>query len=427
MASGATETERPGGPGGLRGHRDFLKLWTGQSASLVGGEVTVVAMPFIAIQLLDATAAQIGIMVALARLPSVLYLFAGAWTDQTRRKPILVWTDLGRAAMLATIPVLFLFDQLALAWLFVVVFVVGVLRVLFETAYRSYLPSLIGRDHLAEGNSKLQLSESVGRSVGPGLAGILVNVISAALVIIVDVVTYLISAVACLLIRKPEPEPTSKDERPPVLASIWAGMRWVFTQPLLRPIVLSTAFYTFFVTGVMETLYFLFVIRELRLSAGWVGAILAIGGIGAIIGAWVSPRIMRRWGPGPLLLWSTIIGNGALLLVPLAGGPFWTIVAMLAASQLVVDLFVQIYMVNQLTLQQSITPDHLQGRVIATMWSVALGLAPVGALTAGFLAETFGIREVILISSLIGVIAPVLLLTFSPVRRLTTMPKLEPS
>jgi MFS family permease len=418
MASGTTETR----PAGLWGHRDFLKLWAGQSTSLIGGEVTVVAMPFIAIQLLDATAAQIGIMVALARLPSVLYLFAGAWTDRTRRRPILIGADLGRAAMLATIPVLYLLDLLTLAWLFAVVLVVGVLRVLFETAYRSYLPSLIGRDNLAEGNSKLQLSESVGRSVGPGLAGLLVNAVSAALVVIIDAITYLVSALACLFIRKPEPRPAQPAERQHVLASIWAGMRWVFTQPLLRPIVLSTAFYTFFVTGVMETLYFLFVIRELRLSAGWIGAILAIGGIGAIIGAWVSPRIMRRWGPGPVLLWSTIIGNGALLLVPLAGGPLWTTIAMLAASQLVVDLFVQVYMVNQLTLQQSITPDHLQGRVIATMWSVALGLAPVGALVAGFLAEAFGIREVILFSSLIGVIAPVILLTFSPVRRLTVMP-----
>lgn len=419
MASGVTERRR----GGLWGHPDFLKLWAGQSASLIGGEVTVVAMPFIAIQLLDASAGQIGIMIALARLPSVLYLFAGAWTDRTRRKPILIWTDFGRAAMLVTIPVLFLFDVLSLGWLFVVVFVVGVLRVLFETAYRSYLPSLIGRGNLAEGNSKLQLSESVGRSAGPGLAGALITAGSAALVIVVDVVSYLISAVACLFIRKREEAPPVDEDRPNVLASIWEGMRWVFAQPLLRPIVLSTGFYTFFVTGVMETLYFLFLIRELHLSAGWVGAILAIGGIGAIIGAWVSPRIMGHWGPGPVLLWSTIIGNGALLLVPLAGGPIWVVIVMLAGSQLVVDLFVQVYMVNQLTLQQSITPDHLQGRVIATMWSVALGLAPVGALVSGFLAETFGVREVILASCLIGVIAPVLLLSLSPVRRLRTMPE----
>jgi MFS family permease len=419
MASGVTERQR----GGLWGHRDFLKLWAGQSASLVGAEVTVVAMPFIAIQLLDASAAQIGIMVALARLPSVLYLFAGAWTDRTRRRPILIWTDFGRAAMLATIPLLFLFDALALGWLFVVVFVVGILRVLFETAYRSYLPSLIGRENLAEGNSKLQLSESVGRSAGPGLAGLLVTAGSAALVIIVDVVSYLCSAVACLFIRKREDAPPAEEERTNVFASIWEGMRWVFTQPLLRPIVLSTAFYTFFVTGVMETLYFLFLIRELHLSAGWVGVILAVGGVGAIIGAWVSPYIMARWGPGPVMLWSTIIGNGALLLVPLASGPIWAAIVMLAASQLIVDLFVQVYMVNQLTLQQSITPDKLQGRVIATMWSVALGLAPVGALVSGFLAETFGIREVILVSSIIGVVVPVLLLTFSPVRRLRKMPE----
>lgn len=423
MASGGSERQG----GGLRGHRDFMKLWAGQSASLIGGEVTVVAMPFIAIQLLDASAGEIGIMVALARLPSVLYLFAGAWTDRTRRRPILVWADLGRAAMLVTIPVLFLLDALALVWLFVVVFVVGVLRVLFETAYRSYLPSLIGRPNLAEGNSKLQLSESVGRSAGPGLAGLLVTAGSAALVIIVDVVTYLVSAVACLFIRKREETPPADEEPQKVLAAIWEGMRWVFTQPLLRPIVLSTAFYTFFVTGVMETLYFLFLIRELHLSAGWVGAILAVGGIGAIIGAWLSPRFMKRWGPGPLLLWSTIIGNGALLLVPLAGGPIWAAIVLLAASQLIVDLFVQVYMVNQLTLQQSITPDHLQGRVIATMWSVALGLAPVGALASGFLAETFGIREVILVSSVIGVVAPVLLLSFSPVRRLREMPEPAPS
>lgn len=406
----------------LAGHTDFRKLWAGQTTALIGAEVTVVALPFIAIELLAATPAQIGVMVALARLPSLLYLFVGAWTDRTRRRPILIWADLGRAALLATIPVLYLVGALQLAWLFVVVLVVGVLRVFFETAYRSYLPSLVGRDHLGEANSKLQLSESLGRSVGPGLGGWLVAVGSAALVVVVTVVAYLASAISAILIRTPEERPGEGEDRQAVLPAIWAGMRWVFTQPLLRPVVISTAFYTFFVTGVMETLYFLFLIRELELPAGWVGGILAVGGVGAIVGAWASARIMKRWGPGPVLLWSTIIGNGALLLVPLADGPLWVVVAMLAASQFIVDLFVQVYMVNQITLQQSITPGHLQGRVIATMWAVALGLAPVGALASGFLAEQFGLRPVILVSSLIGVIAPVLLLGLSPIRRLTAMP-----
>jgi len=408
---------------GLRHHTDFLKLWAGTSSSLIGSQVTVVALPLVAVILLDATELEVGVLGAFLRLPMVLFPFVGVWVDRVRRRQVMIWSDVARAGVLASIPALYLADVLTLAWLYAVVLVLGLFSVLFEIAYRSYLPSLVETEHLGEGNSKLQLSDSLSKTVGPGLAGILLGWFSAAVVILADVVSYVASGIALALIRKPEPKPEADAEQGNMLGAIWAGLRWVMAQPLIRPLALASAVYSFFEIGVLQALYVLFVLQELEIPATWVGFILAAGGPGAIIGAWVSVRLMKGVGPGPTMFWCTVIGNSLLLLVPLAAGPRWLAATMLVVSQFFVNLTTQIFLVNHITLLQTITPPAMQGRVVATIWSLGLVPAPLGALLGGVLGGAIGLRPTMLGAAAIGAFVPILLLLFSPIPRLREMPE----
>lgn len=413
------EAEQPN----LWHHADFLKLWAGQSTSLIGSQVTVVALPLVAIILLDATELEIGVLGAFLRLPMVLFPFVGVWVDRVRRRQVMLWSDVIRAVILASIPALYWADVLTMEWLYLAVLVLGLFFVLFEIAYRSYLPSLVSTRHLGEGNSKLQLSDSVSKAVGPGLAGILLGWWSAATIIVADVVSYVISAVALLFIRKPEPRPTTDDDRGHVLAAIMAGLRWVMAQPLIRPLALASAVYSFFEIGVLQALYVIFVLEEVDIPATWIGFILATGGAGAIVGAFFSARLMRGVGPGPTMLGCMIVGNTSLLLVPLAGGSRGLAATMLVVSQISVNLTTQIFLVNHLTLLQTITPSAIQGRVVATIWSLGLVPAPLGALLGGVLGSAVGLRPTLLVAAMIGGMVPILLILFSPIPRLRTMPE----
>ncbi len=410
-------------PPTLRQHHDFMRLWVGQSTSLIGSQVTIVALPLVAVILMDATALEVGILGAFLRLPMVLFPFVGVWVDRVRRRQVMLWSDVARAGIMASIPVLYWADLLTMPWMYVVVLVLGLFSVLFEIAYRSYLPSLVSTEHLGDGNSKLQLSDSVSKAVGPGMAGIMLGWWSAATVIVADVVSYVGSAIALLLIRKPEPKPAPDDDGGHVLAAIWAGLQWVMAQPLIRPLALASAVYSFFEIGVLQALYVIFVTQEADIPGAWLGFILATGGAGAIIGAFFSARLMKRFGPGPTMLGCMIVGNTSLLLVPLAGGPRWLAAAMLVVAQVSVNLTTQIFLVNHLTLLQTITPPAMAGRVVATIWSLGLVPAPLGALLGGVFGSVVGLRPTLLVSALIGGMVPILLILFSAVPRLRTMPE----
>lgn len=408
-------------PATLWRNRDFLKLWTGESLSLVGSQVTVLAMPIVAYLWLNASVAEMGVLGALARLPMVLFFVVGVWVDRMRRRPVLIWSDVFRAFMLATVPVLFAMDMLTLWWLYVVVFAMGVAGVLFEIAYRSYLPILVPPEQLGDGNSKLQLSDSVSKAVGPSLAGVLIATRSAPLVILVDAVSYVLSALCLISIRKKE-DPPPPDDGGTMIAAIRQGFGFVMSQPIIRPLAIASAVYSFFDIGILQTLYIPYVIDGAGVPAGWVGAVLAVGGVGAIAGAWLSVRLMKRAGPGPTMFWSTVIGNSALILVPLAGGPLWLAIGVLAVSQLLVGLCTQIFVVNNITVLQSATPRELVGRVIATIWAMGLVPAPLGALVAGLLGQAIGMWPVVLTAAVIGAVVPMIVLARSPIPKLREMP-----
>ncbi|MCR6485757.1 MFS transporter [Amycolatopsis sp. OK19-0408] len=417
MSSELTELDAPRpedrAPKTLWRQPDFLKLWAGQSLSLIGSEVTVVALPLVAVAVLHATTAQMGVLTALGRAPYILILFVGVWVDRVRRRPLLAGSDLGRALLLASVPIAYFGGQLGMGWLFVVMLLVGFLTVIFDVAWAAYLPFLVDRRNLAEGNSKLQLSMSTAEVAGPGLTAILLRWLSAATVVLVDVVSFLVSAVLLVLIRKPEEPPSRNTEKQPgVLRSIRSGLRLVWTEPLLRPTLLSTAFFMFFVPGI-QALYFVFTYRELHLSASTIAVVLTLAGPGAIVGSILAPRLIKKIGLGRMCVIAALGGNTSYLLVPLAGGPPWLAVGMLGAAQVLFGFTMPLGGISVTTIRQAITPDDMQGRVAATFRAFGLGLAPFGALAAGFAGDVIGLRTTILVGA-VGVLVPIFFLLRSP-------------
>jgi MFS family permease len=406
-------------------HPDFLKLWAGQTLAQFGAQIARVALPIVAVILLNASATQMGILSSLSQLPFLLFLFAGVWVDRVRRRLALIWTDLARLVLLGLVPVLYLAGWLRIEWLFVIVFGLGVLSVMFEIAYHAYLPSLTGRELIAEGNQKLELSRSAAQFAGPGIAGLAISTVTSALVLVTSTLTYLLSAVLLMFIRKPDPAPPAAAQRPSVLRAIWAGLTWVLRHPVLRAITTATALFWFFYSA-QQTLYVLYLIRVLDVPAGWVAAIFAAAGPGAMLGSWLSIKVMRRIGLGPAVLWAVLTATTSLLLVPLASWAqrLWLVIGLLLVSQFVYGLASQIGTVIQTTLRQVCTPDELQGRVVATLRALSLAMVPVGALLAGLLADWVGIMPIVWAASL-GILTPVLVYATSPIPRMRRLPTEE--
>jgi len=400
---------------------DFLKLWGGQSLSLIGSQVTIIAMPLVAVQLLHATAGQMGVLGALGRAPFVLFLFAGVFADRFRRRPTMIATDLGRALAIGLVPALFFAGRLNIYWLYGVVLVAGVLGVFFEVSNQAFLPALLGRDRVPEGNARFQISQSVAQVGGPSLAGVLIAFFSAASVMLLDAVSYLVGAAASALIRKPEPKPSGGGQPPPVFTAMRAGLRWVWTQPVIRPLLVSTACYMTFTAGI-QALYVFYLRQQLHLATSLIGLTLAFLGVGAVLGSLVSLKLLRWVGPGPAAFWATVAGNGAFLLIPLAGGPTWLTVALLAAAQLLIGMSGPMAQVGMASLRMVLTPNDMQGRVVGSFRGISLGLAPLGALVAGFLGAGIGLRPTLWVYA-IGVLTPIAVMALSPLPRLRKLPE----
>ncbi|MFD1931104.1 MULTISPECIES: MFS transporter [Nonomuraea] len=403
---------------------DFLRLWAGQSLSQLGSYVTYFAIPVIAVTVLNATPQEMGVVGFLLRAPMVLFLLFGVLADRVRKRPILIWTDVARFVLLMLIPIAWFADMLTLVWLYVVIFLIGLLGTMFQVAYRSYFPFLVPMENFLEGNSKLQLTESLANTVGPGIAAALLKVIAAPVLLIVDAVSYLASAIAVALIKRPESRPEADDTTArQIHKAIWEGILWVMKHPLIRPLAISSAVFSLFILGAMNSIYALYVIRELGVPAAWFGGILAGGGVGAIIGALLAVRVMKRYSVGGVLVWSMVYGNVALFLIPLATGEIWLKVAMLVAAQVVSGVTAQVFFVTNTTLVQTITPPQLQGRVVASIYSLGLIPAPLGALGAGLLAGVAGIRPALWVVITIGALVPIAAMAWSPLAKLKQMPE----
>jgi MFS family permease len=368
-----------------------------------------------------------GILGALKFAPFLLLsLFAGVWADRLRRRPILIVSDFGRGVLLALIPAAAVTGYLSIELLYCVALGTGVLTVFFDVTYQSYLPALVRREQLVEGNSKLQASASVAQIGGPGLAGVLVQSVGPATAVAVDAASFVASVISLLSIRAPEPAP----DRPPFgRTSVWAelreGIAVVLENPLLRSIAGCTATSNLFGNALMA-LYVLYLTRELGISPAVLGLILSIGGPGALLGSLVAGPTAQRFGLGPTIVGSIALSGLSSLLVPLAGATGTATVGVLMLAAFVAGVTSPLYNINQVSLRQAITPHRVQGRMNASMRFVVWGTIPIGALLGGALGEAFGLQQTILAMAVGTLLAP-LWVVFSPVRHLQRQPSPSPS
>ncbi len=379
-------------------------------------------MPLTAILLLDANAIQMGILAASLNLPAlVVGLFVGAWVDRLQRRPLLIAADIGRAILLMSIPAAALLDLLTIEHLYVTAFLVGFLTLVFDVAYRSYLPSLVSRERLIEGNSKLELSRSAAEIGGPGLAGALIQVATAPFAILVHAVSLLFSALFLGAIDASEAAAPARDPERRLWRDIADGLRLVFGHPMLRAIAGCAGTIGFF-NAILETVLILYIVQELGLSPGVIGLIFAAGNVGFLLGALIPGRLTGWIGLGPALgLGLLVVGVGDLL-VPLAAGPNVVVLIMLAIAQFLFGAGYLVFNINQVSLRQALTPDHLQGRMNATMSFMLYGVVPAGAILGGVLGTTVGLRPTLFLAAL-GEILAILWLILSPVWSLREHPQ----
>ena len=340
---------------------------------------------------------------------------AGIAADRWRLRPILVWSDLGRAAVLALIPLLHSQGELSLTALGFVMAGVAILTTFFDVAYQSLLPSLVRRDQLLEGNSKLTMSMTTAEMIGPASTGALVQWLGAPRAIALDAFSFLLSALSILLIRKPETVKTSHED-------VWnwhelsAGYRETFAHPILRAMALRAATASFFF-GFLSTLYVLYAIRELQFTPLILGFVVALGGVGGFFGSVFAHRIGERLSVGTAMIGASIVSGVLLLLIPLPAGPGWFAIFCLGAAQLFGDVSYPVYSIHEVTLRQSIAAPELLGRITAFAQLLFKSMWPLGALVGGALAAGIGIRATFAVCSL-GVLCSTLWLIFSPIRGL---------
>jgi len=348
-------------------------------------------------------------------------LLAGVWIDRMRRRRILIAADIGRALLLGSIPMAALLGLLRIEQLYIVGFLNGILTVFFDTAFQSYIPTLVERERLVEANSRLSASTSVAEIAAPALGGVLVQLITAPLTVLLDAVSFLGSALFFGLIRMPELPSTYRDQGPSMWDDIVKGLRLVLRNPLLRALAGGEGTHNFF-GAFFGTLYGLYVIRELGLEPAIVGVLVGSGGIGALVGTLLAGQVTGRFGLGPTLIGGLLTSSVLALLIPLAGGTKLVAVSLLAASQFLGDLALAIFFITELSLRQAITPDHVLGRVNASFQFLVGGTGTLGLLTGGLLGEVIGLRPSVAVAAVGGLLACLWLL-FSPIRRIRQPPQ----
>jgi MFS family permease len=406
---------------GLWRHPDFVKLWAGETISLFGSQITAFAFPIIAALILNASPAQMGILGAVQFAPFLMFsLFAGVWVDRLRRRPIMIFSDIGRGVLLLSVPIAFAFQLLTIEYLYVVSFLVGTLTVFFDVSYQSYLPALVKREELVEGNSKLEVSRSLSQILGPGLAGILVTLITAPLTIILDAISFLVSGLFLGAIRTQETVDLQHQNQQGMLKSIREGLHVVLTNPILRSIASCTSTLNLFF-NIVQAVFTLYILEELAIDPALFGIMISIGSIGALLGALLGGRVAKRFGLGRTIVGSGMMVGIAALFAPLASGPQWLIIVIITIGQFVGNFANPIYNINQVSLRQSIVPYELQGRMNASMRFLVWGTLPIGSLIGGALGEIIGLRATMLVGA-IGATLAFLWVLLSPVVALREAP-----
>jgi MFS family permease len=402
----------------LRESLSFRRFWAGQTVSLLGDQVSLIALPLVAVLVLDANAAQMGYLVAAELAPNLLFsLHAGAWADRRARKRwTMIATDVGRALLIGSIPVAYAFDALTFPHMLVVAFLMGTLAVLFQVSYSALYAALVPRERLVEGGSIMHGSRALSYVLGPSIGGVLVQALSAPVTLVVDACSYVVSALFLRSVRVEEPAIEA-----PGKGHVVAGLRWVFGSPIVRAALGATATINFF-NFVFFALFILYATTELDVSPATLGLVLGAGAVGGVIGAVVTSRVARRIGIGPAFALGCVLFPAPLLLVPAAQGPEWVILACLFLAEFGAGLGVMMLDISAGAIAVAVVPDRLRSRVSGAYMVVNYGVRPLGALVGGALGTWIGLRETLWIATA-GALLGFLWLLPSPILGLRELPE----
>ena len=406
---------------GLWQSRDFRKLWTSLTITHFGGQVTFLALPLTAALALNATPFQVGVLTALEALPYPIFgLFAGVFVDRTRKLPLIIACDVGRALALAAIPVCAWVGALSMAVLYVAGFLIGLLSVIGWPAYQVFMTERVGRDNLVEANAKIGVADSAAQLMGPGIAGALIQWLTAPFAILFDALCFFASA---WMLRgiPPAASDEPKAEARSVRGEIMEALRVVWSNRILRAIAWSIGLWQV-CRHAFIALVVLYAARELDFSAGHVGALFMVSGLGSLAAASVTERLNARFGMGPTML-AGIAGTGvAWLTIGSAFGGYVLASAIFGVGLFLLDLSGMIFFINYLSLRQAVTPDRLLGRVTATMIALTVSTAPLGGLVGGWVGEHYGLRAAILMSGAGALMLAPLVTWLSPIAAMRELP-----
>jgi len=406
---------------GLWRNPEFVKLWTSMTITSFGAQVTNLALPLTAAVMLQATPWQMGVLVALETLPFALVsLHAGVLIDRVRKLPIVIAANVARGVVLLALPVAAFADALTIELLFAVGFLCGVSNVVGGSASQVLLAQMAGRARLVEANAKIALGETSAALVGPGLAGVLIQLLTAPFAIALDALTFLVSALMVRRIRAahdvPHPGP-----RATVASEIREGLKLVWNNPTLFALAWMAALWQI-LHHMQVAVLILFATRELGLSAGAIGLVYVFGGVGCMLASALAQRLSARFGVGPVIVHGLALTALGWQAFGLVSGPVWLATIALGCAMLVFDFGSLLYGINYLALRQAITPDRLLGRMTSTMRFLTVAAAPLGSLAGGALATAIGLRETLLTIGVFGLLLVGVAVVGSPVRRHRTMP-----
>ncbi len=407
----------------LREPGDFRRLWTGQTISVMGDQVTAIGLPLVAVFILGADAAQMGYLTAAGLLPHLLFsLPAGVALDRVhRRRRLMIWADLGRAAVIASVPLAFVAGALGMAQLYLVAFLAGTLAVAFDVAWNTVFVAVVPRERFINAMALLNGSRSLAAVAGPSIGGILVQVLGAPLAMLADAVSYLGSVLALRGVHAAEPavEPDEANLR----EQLSVGVVFIARDPIMRPVLLSAATINLFNFGV-QALFILYATTVLGISAGVLGLTLGVGAVGSLLGAAVASRIGRRIGLGPAYALGCVVFPASLILVPIAGPemPMPLILALVALAEFGAGLGVMILDINVGAVITARVSDRIRSRAAGAFRFVNYGIRPIGALVGGALGTALGVREALFVAT-IGSLLGVLWLVGTRIPRLRDLPE----
>ena len=386
-------------PSGLWRQETFLKLWASQTLSYAGSHIHLLAVPLVAALLLDATPLQMGVLVSSGGVPAIVVgLFAGIWIDRMPKRFVLIGTAWGHVLAFVLIAAAAWLGFLSIPLLVAVAFVLGGLRLISDVTYRAYLPSLVQRGQLIEANSKIEMGRSATEVALPGLTGALVQVVSAPFTLAVGALAYAASALSLHRMRSPEAAATLARSGLSVRGEVREGLGFVMGSPILRALAIAAAMFGG-VNALLESAGLLYMVRHLDLTPGLIGLVLSASGVGWLVGASLAKQTTRRVGLGKSAAAGVFLTGIADLIIPLAGGPAAVVIMLLAGATFLFGAGIVTYIIGRVSLQQSMTPERLQGRVNVVLRVAFLGAIPIGALAGGALGETIGLRPTLFVGA----------------------------